>query len=412
MLNDSYMEMTLTILVIGLMFFVPVSSTIKSVYIILISMTVLSNRRYRQALWQALKLPFVWFGLVFFLLILMSCFWSPASVSFKVLMIDKYSKLLMFPLLVVCFMDKTRRQWGTLAFLSAMLFTGLLALLQKYSLLNLHGTAAIDPGFVFQSHIMTGFMFAFAAYCSAWAFVNKKSSLSRGLYFLLALFFSYEVFFVNTGRTGYFVFLILALLFCIQYFSLKQSIFAVFVCLSTIGLIYSQQNSVMRMNINSLYHSYQNYFKNKKSSSLGYRMQFHEYAAEKAKERPIFGHGTGSFPYYYEKEKPVAHWDEPLLEPHSEYWLIAVQQGAVGLLFLFSYFAALLWYSSDLTASKPLLIGLTVAFMFGCLSDSLLFYGSSGYFFISFAALYYGEFLEKTALRKQVSVAANIGYKV
>lgn len=393
---------------VGLIFFVPTSPTFKSIFLVLALIAVACNEDLRGAFFSALRLPVVYCSIALFLLFLVSCLWSPADLKQQGQMLDKYSKLLVFPVLVAGFYHKKTRQWAQVAFLCAMFLTSLIAIAQKFGWLNLHGTGLVDPGFVFHSHIMTGFMLAYASYCSFWAFFKKELPLSPWIYLVLALLFTYVVFFVNVGRTGYFIYFLLALLFCIQCFSIKQSLIAVLVCLTGFSLMYSVQGSLMRKNINLLYSSYEQYSENQKSTSLGYRMQFHSFALKLFKQQPLWGHGLGSFPFLYEQDRPVKDWRADLLEPHSEYWLVAVQQGVLGLLFLSLFFLSFFFCSKYLSESLPQLVGITLAFMLGCISDSLLLYGGSGYFFLSFAAVYFGELVE-TAHTQKVSFIPNAG---
>lgn len=401
-------EAVLPALMIGLIFFIPVSSSLKSIFTLLIVASIFVFRDYRQDFFTVLSSPWVWPSLALFVFILLACLWTPASFSQQLTAINKYSKLLLLPVLIAGFMDARTRNWSILAFIAAMLLTALIALLQKYQFVNLHGDGFFDPGHVFHSHIMTGFLMAFASYCCASRFFRLKTQRSRWLYLLLASFFAYQVLFVNVGRSAYAIYFVLVLLLCVQFFSRKQALVSIFASIALFALIYSQ-SPVMRDSVGKLVTDYQSYQQNQRNTSLGFRIQFHQYAKSLFAASPVWGHGTASFTYFYHRDNPVPNWWKKLLEPHSEFWLIAVQQGTIGLLLLALFFGALLWNATKLVETKALLSGLVIAFALGCLSDSLLFYGGPGYFLIAIAALCYGEYFE--LLKKQASKVTSTCYR-
>ena len=101
--------------------------------------------------------------------------------------------------------------------------------------------------------------------------------------------------------------------------------------------------------------------------------------------------------YYYDKERPVdfSIWKtKTLLEPHSQYWLIAAEFGLLGIAALSYFFFSLLQASWRLHKMKFMACAMLVPFAIGNLSDSLLFYSGSGYFFILFMAMFLGEEFE------------------
>lgn len=390
-ITEAFREPYLLFLITAFMFVSPVSPSAKTVFTALLIVAVLGFTAFRHLFFQQFRQPIVIVACGLYLLLLLACLWSPATGSQKFLVLNKYSKLLFLPVLMVAFSSLKNRKAGIVAFLTAIFITAVLALMQKYGWVNLHGNGLADPAFVFQSHIMTSFLFAFAAYVSFCIYLGRSELSSHWLYLLLTLFFSYSVFFVNIGRTGYFIYLLLAVFFCFQYFSLKRALLAGLVCFAAFSLLYSQ-SPLMKSNINQLVSSYQHFKEKKKDTSLGFRIQFHQFAASLVKKSPWFGEGTGSFAYWYEKEKPVKNWNEPLREPHSEYWMFAVQTGLTGLLALLGFFALFFYMASKLKKSSLIAQAVLLAFMAGCLTDSLLFYGGPGYFFIAFVALFSAEY--------------------
>ena len=279
-----------------------------------------------------------------------------------------------------------------------MFLTGIISLLWLIGALNLPW---VEGGGIFRNHIMTGFMMAFAAYLSGFlliqsysdssvVFRNCNRALIRLTYFFLILLFTYHVFFINNGRTGYVIYFMLMVLLMLQTFSWRQAVLGIVLGCSLLGISY-YQSPVMQEAIQKAVNDYQMYQENKKDTNIGYRLQFHDYAYLLFKRSPWFGNGTASFADTFHKENPIPSRGDRLLEPHSQYWLMASEFGVLGCFALICFFASLLIASFQLKTLKPLALAILLPFIVGNLSDSLLFYSGTGYFFILFMALCLGE---------------------
>jgi O-antigen ligase len=176
----------------------------------------------------------------------------------------------------------------------------------------------------------------------------------------------------------------------IQKLSLRQALAAMVLGCSLIVIVY-EQSPVMQNAVHRGVSDYKLYKNNEKDTAIGWRFQFHDYAHKLFKQHPWFGNGTASFTHRYAEDKPVPSWDRKLLEPHSQYWLIASEYGVAGCFALALFFGTLLYSSWFLQTLKPLALAILLPFFLGNLSDSLLFYSGTGYYFILFMALCLGE---------------------
>ena len=79
------------------------------------------------------------------------------------------------------------------------------------------------------------------------------------------------------------------------------------------------------------------------------------------------------------------------MEPHSQYWLVASEFGLLGCFALALFLASLFVSSWRLTSLRPVALAVLLPFLAGNLSDSLLYYSGTGYFFILFMALCFGS---------------------
>lgn len=371
-------------------FCVPLSSSGKSIGMAIVMVLILLTPQYRTALWQVLRQPWSLAIIGLLLLALLGCIWSPANWHEKFLVLEKYSKLGYLPVLAVGFMDHRTRQVALHAFLLAMMITAFMSIGKNFHWLQYgHGITADDPGSIFRNHIMTSYFMAFAGFIATRAILHHQGMV-RGIYIGLALLYSYQLFFINSGRTGYVLYVLLLLLLIVQSFSWRQALRITFLGgILLLGCI--SMSAILQQKIHEATSEWQRYQQQDKDTPIGYRLQFHHYAAILFNRHPWMGNGTGSFTALYRQEKPVSAWTRALLEPHSQYWLAIAEWGRLGIVSLILLFACLLAACWRLKSMRDVAVALLLSFMIGCLSDSLLFYSGTGYFFILMMALCLGE---------------------
>ena len=378
-------ESIVPFLLAATLFAIPVSTSAKSILIPLTLSLILFSPTYRKDLAALIYQPWCQATLLLFFMALVACTWSPATFNEKCLVLEKYSKILYLPILAVGFRDPKARHMAIYAFLAAMGVTCLGSILKDVGILHLREP---DPGFVFRNHIMGGHMMAFATYLSAWLLIRQRGRI-RFLYAFMVVLYSYQLFFISSGRTGYIVYLLLLVLLIVQMLSWRKALLAVLLGLVLISVGY-MSSSVMQARLGDAYSNWQHYQENK-NTPIGMRIQFHEFADNLYQRHPWLGNGTGSFTYYFRVEKPMSSWWWTLLEPHSQYWLVAAEFGRVGIVVLLFFLGSLFFASFKFRSMRVVAIGLLVPFVIGNLSDSLLLYSGSGYFFLLFMALCLGE---------------------
>jgi len=365
---------------------IPLSSTAKSIFLVIsLGLIVFSPVYYRDLL-NVVTQPWCQAALLLFLVAVLACAWSPATVSEKLLEIGKYSKLLYLPVLAVGFRDPQARRFALHGFLLAMLIT---VLTSTVIYTGVYSFGSVEANAIFRNHIMTGYMMAFAAYLSGLLFLTQCGR-ARVPYAVLVLLFSFHILFINNGRTGYVIFLLLLVLLLFQSFSWRQALLGILVSCSLITVAF-YQSPIMQHAINRAVNDCKLYKKSEKDTSIGYRLQFHDYAYDLFKRHPWVGNGTTSFKHIFHEENPIPPRGTHLLEPHSQYWLVASEFGLLGCFALAFFFSSLFVASGRLKTLRPLALAILLPFLIGNLSDSLLFYSGTGYFFILFMALCLGE---------------------
>jgi len=380
------------VFLIATFFTLPVSSTGKSISMALAIIAIVFNPENRQVFPEILKQAWCKWALALFAWALLACLWSPASMSGKLFVVEKYSKLLYLPLLVAGLRDAKLRLYCLNAFLAATLLTSVIAIGKFYGYLSF---LKVNPEHVFRNHIMTGFMVSFACYMALYFFARpRKSPLISLSYLTLALIYSWHVLFVNGGRTGYIIFFLLMTLLLVQLLPLKKALVGV-LGIALLAVTLFQFNENINQRVNAIAHEWHNYQHNQKGSSVGFRLQFHDFAQKLFIQHPIFGNGTSSFTYNFRILNPIPEWGHGLLEPHGQYWLTAAEFGVTGLILLAMLYLSLLKVIWRLHSTRIIGLGIMIPFLIGNLTDSLMFYSGSGYFFLLFMAICMGEAVER-----------------
>jgi O-antigen ligase len=397
------------ILFVLFVFFVPLSPSLKSIFFALGVASVLFNPDYNQYLFYAYNTYWGRIALLFVAFIALACCWSPAPFSIQMSVLSKYSKLIYLPILAVGFINPKTRFWCINAYLLSMVITFFVAILKLNGVVHMGDPT--DSGDLFYNHIVTGFMMAIACYL-ALLYTLKFKGWPRLAYLAVVLITSYQTLFINTGRTGYVMYLILIGLFLIQKLPFKKALVGCIAFCGVVLLAYSL-SPIMQEGVHDLITDVKYLQKNKVSTStgsLGLRLRFHDYAHTLFSKHPIIGIGTGGFQYSYSQDKPIPAWGPILNDPHSQYWMTLSEQGIIGAVFLFLFLGGLLFASFQLKESRSILWGMLVAFCMGALTDSILCYSTAGYLLIIISALCFGEFVENYAMKKKELISpVNLG---
>lgn len=372
-------------------FFLPISPSIKSIFLVCSLMSILFTPYYNQHLFYAFNTLWGRAALGLLMFILIACLWSQAPYSMQWMVVGKYSKVLYLPILAVGFIHPRVRNLSVNVYLVSILLTCIISIIKSRF-------AAGDAGAVFYNHIITGFMVAFASYLAG-LFVFQYKGWLRIYYLVLVLLTSYQVLFINTGRTGYVVYFILMVLLLLQKISFKKAVPGILLLCGVMLTVY-YVSPVLQERVNDLFsdikfiHHHQN-----ENTSLGYRVQFHNFAKSLFMTHPVIGIGTGGFKYSASRDNPVPSWGNELTDPHSQYWLTLSEQGIIGLLFLLFFLWSLFITSFQLTETRPILVGILAAFSSSALTDTILCYSTAGFMLVVMSALSLGELIEKRALK-------------
>lgn len=395
-------------------FVIPLSTSITNiVLLLLVLLLVLSwlvGARHQVAWlgarhqngWHTLAHPVSILAFCFFGLFLVGSVYTEANAIDMRDSLWKMSKVLYLPLLLPLMWDKKWRDRGFILFGAALVLTFLL------SFLKLYGHVPIPTKYtaasIFKNHIDTNLMMAFGAFLVAHCLIYKDKILNekKGQRYLgcaLVACFSFYVLWMSEGRSGYIIFAVLWLLFCVQRFSFKKILWGV-VTLVILFSVVLQGSTRFQTRFQEALQDSAEFRLGKTDTSLGARLEYSLQTFNLAKQHPWFGFGTGAFKQIY-----LEHAQKNALaitrNPHNEYVNVLLQLGGVGLIGLLALFLGMLKLSFRLTLPEQYLAqGLVLSMLVGCFANSWMMDFTSGYFFIVLSAYCFGAFNNSTRLFK------------
>jgi len=278
-------------------------------------------------------LSFLWF-------LLGSCYTSATSgEAFSMIM--KYRELLFIPIFISFLTTELYRSWVWKAFCIASVLALFVSYLMYFGILdlNVHG----DPSFKNRiAHSV--FISFFAFYCAHKAYDGLHYKKLHIVLFVVCL---HNLFFVVPGRTGQLIVIALILLFAIQRLGNKQRLFIVIAVLLSLTFYLNFSDKASR--INEGIANTQAYLKpvpEQTESPMGLRYTFWGNSLKLILEKPLLGHGTGS----YSREYRRLVQDERLVSknPHNEFFMIGVQLGLIGLFIYLGFLGSQYYYAKKL----------------------------------------------------------------
>ncbi len=372
-------------------FAIPVSVSLKSILLpicVIVNLLALKNW---QTILTTLKQPVVITAISLLAWCLLSALWAPPHWPETEAVIGKMMKLLFLPLFAIGFLHNKTRQYAQSAFLAAIILTAVISLSMAITGINFMGKSGV--GTVFNDQIMTGLFIAMGAWLAAHLAMQADDN-KKWWFWGIFVICSAQIAFANSGRTGYAVYILLAICFSIIHLTIRQTLFFL-ISLALLSVAAYWLSPTLARNIDRTIYNIIHLQQVANSSSIGYRVGFHQFAQKLFLQHPIFGTGAGSFSWHYAQQQPMPFYSSRLFEPHSQYWLILVEQGVIGLLLLLTWLASLAWLMLKVQQSRALLMFAFVAINAANFTDSMLLYSATGYLFIIIAAMAVGEYLEK-----------------
>ncbi len=326
------------------------------------------------------KYPVAAWSLLIFLCFVVGLSYGNASQSDAWVMLSKYREFALIPILIVFLRSQQNRNWTWNAFIAASILTLLLSILMHFGILD-----TPEQGPSWKSRITHSlFMAFFAFYCIHNAYDGKRFSLTYWVLFLSALF---NIFFIVEGRTGQLIVMALIALFAFQRTKMKGRVLTSLILIVFIGLFIGYSDKANRINEGfANTKAYLQEHPEQTDSSMGLRYTFWKYSLKLIEEKPLIGHGTGSFSQEYQR---IAK-NEGLTakHPHNESLLITVQLGLLGLIPYLGFMISQYECAQKLsTPDKWLAQGLLVSLLVISCFNSPFYDHTEGHWFACMIAL-------------------------
>lgn len=362
-------------------FFIPFSTSLMgSTAILAACCWLLSGRAFSlPRLMLGNKLVFL--AIALFLLLLAGLFYTPVPMGDALSSLKKYRELVYFAM-VVSFMTDNENA-AQLAEDSFILGCVVLLLISYGIFFSIIPSDRYGHSVVY--HITHNFFMAILAFwCLQRAFDSRQYAY---LWLVLFVITTINLFYIAPGRTGMLVYVALTLLTLFQRLSFKKSIPAVLLVSIAIGIAFATSTN-FSSRVREAIAEMNTYQAESSRTSLGMRFDWWRNSLELIEQKPVFGHGTGSFKAA--QADLIKDSDtQPTDNPHNEYLMIAVQTGLVGLTLWLALLGAQFFSTFRLQPPRKFLLqGVVVAMAAGCLMNSFLFDSHQGHFYAIISAIF------------------------
>jgi O-antigen ligase len=396
--NVTYQQLA-KILVFGSIFFLMLAIPAVKICLLLAVICSLLAGQWRQKLQILSKNPVVILGLILVLLLTIGIFYSEASWRSAFNVWNKYLKILYLIFFLPLFLEPRSRRLALYALIAGVIISEGFTYLHHFHIMEF-GISEREH-WLFVNDIDASFVVAYVCYVLANFIVDEKKY--RWLFIALFVFCCFDLLFLNQERTGYFVFLSLAIVFLWQRLSWKGLLSAVIVIPLVIAGLYLSSGK-FHTRIGQIFENIDDYQKGYETTSIGLRLAFAKYSFKIIKEHPIFGAGTGSFEELYQAlNGPKLDEQTWPTHPHNEYILMLLQIGIVGLLVFLAWVVAQFLQSRRLLAFERFLLqGLIIGFLVLSFCNASLFVRPAGLLYVLLLAVLlsaeYGPYANKNTV--------------
>ncbi|MBC8266817.1 MAG: O-antigen ligase family protein [Flavobacteriales bacterium] len=311
---------------------------------------------------------------------------------------QKLPLLLMFIVLATSNFKQKAFRFGAVAFLITTFISALLAIAIDLEIIQeLHNyTSLISLNNDHKSAIIKynyhNLLLAFSALLSFYLLIEKKTKYPVIL-LVFIIVYGWSIF-SEAGRAGHLVFILFFILYSAYYIKEKAMIILGVLGLLSAMLIGAYQFShPFKVRIDEGLEVVLNNGK-RPGKIKDIRYVFVQESINFIKEKPIFGHGTGSFGTIFNREVKSGHKFYTHTTPHNNYLYILFELGFIGLLLLLSIFYFQIRELLVLKDGVHRLV-LPLMFMIIMLVDSYFFIFILTTFYIYFYTIYRGISLDK-----------------
>jgi O-antigen ligase len=368
---------------------IPVSTSIDNILLGVVLLAWIAGGGYREK-WAAVRgNPVALAALLLFAVIAAGTLYGEPYPGDALGFLGKYADLLAVPMLVWLFRDARHRAHALLALAGGLALTLAISYLVLLGVLPQVKPLAPDPLYplAFKFKLTHNILMAWGVFLFAHLAARARATAPRIAWTVLALLAAINALFLVNGLTGQVMLGAFVVYGAWRWKGWRG--LAVGVAAAGLGaVLLATASDSFRARLERVVAEAADWRAGhvRVDASAATRLELAAVAATIARDHPLLGAGTGSY--------PRAHAERSSIEsrnPHSEFLLIAAQNGLAGLAALLG----LLWLQWRLAARLPALEaslagGLVLMMALGCLVNSMLIDHTEGLLFAWLTGVLYG----------------------
>lgn len=382
-------------------FAIPISTATSNILLALIVLLFALSGDYRNKFRAISGNPATFPIALFCALTALGCAYGLGGASDKLHYLGKYLTLLLIPLMLPLFADRSARLQALAAFVAAMLLTLALSYSIRFDWLPTGIRAIVDSRdqtlwgagnpVVFKLHITHGFLMAIAAFLLIAAAQQISSPRLRWTCIALSFLAASNVLLMVKGRTGFVVLAVLGayLVFC--RYGRKGLVIGALGLALAVTAAYQWSGSFHQRMHETIAEAGAWRKGQGDETATGLRLDYYSNTLAIIGDHPLIGVGTGGFERAYEERIRNTQM-LPSNNPHNQYLLIMAQLGLLGLAALVFLYWSHWRQAARLTPPfEQIARGMLLAFLAGNLFNSFMLDSTERMFFAWISGVLFAE---------------------
>jgi O-antigen ligase len=229
---------------------------------------------------------------------------------------------------------------------------------------------------------------------------SRVFSIKWWLFLTLAAIGITNILLMVQGRTGHMTLVACCFIFVLCTFNKKTKLFILCTIVAALLALLSTKNpfnDAVKRTVSEV----QAYEKTREATSAGARIEFWKHAIQSIKEKPLIGHGAGSFRSEYavhiQKNNLSGFWPGTH-HPHNEFLFLWHDAGLLALLLFFWFICALLWqaHRTENADTKTMRYGIAASLTIYAMVDVPMFNSAEALFFVLMIACFFELNMKRT----------------
>ena len=326
---------------------IPISTAAQNIGAALLLLSFLFEPASWARFKQTCRQPFAIVGLALGGALILGILWTTASQAEAWRFVLKMRAYYLIPIFLLIFSAEKTRVALLLGFAAATLLSIVISCLSAW--FN-YPVFMAKPGdwFIFRTHTYHNYFAALLAISLlAGLLTGKFAGIWRWLAFFIFTLACYDILFLVAGRTGQLIYvLMLGLILLLWNWRIGLPLVGMVALVGV--LILPKYSPAIQMGLHQAQTDLKAYSQGNSDTSVGLRLEWHKNSLQLIKQRPLLGHGTGSFAT--EHTRILGPGNEVLFSdnPHNDYLWLSVELGVGGGILLLALLLAAAWQGRNL----------------------------------------------------------------